>query len=190
MQLKMFLEHPEKKPIPFENEHIVEGDRYQHAQAKKFYNLIDEEMRGSLVSSNIVINFTHDIVCEDKVVEIKYIDPKRPVEDWFFKSSLLQCAVYKALLNKAGGHLETATFRVNMGHEKKYTMVDYNTPYLLYFGDDKYKVQTFDDTAITDFIINKACASLDWTEAKEFDVKFKHKEYEILSPYFTVQKII
>lgn len=189
MQLKMFMEHPEKKPIPFENVNILEGNKYQHAQAKKFINIIDEEMRGSLVTTNITINFTHDVVCEDKIIEIKYIDQKRPLEDWFLKSSLLQCAVYKALLDESGGHLETATFRVNMGYEKKYTTL-LDVPYLLYFGNDKYKINTLDNKTITNFIINKACASLDWTEAKEFDTKFKHKEFETLSPYFTVQKIL
>ena len=189
MQLKMFMEHPEKRPIPFENQNIVMGDKYQHELARQFTNVIDEEMRGSLVTGNFVINFTHDIVCDDKLVEIKYVDPTRTLEDWYLKSSLLQCAVYKALTNKCGGHLETATFRVNMGHTKQYATVPYDIPYILYFGDDKYKIMTNNDDAITDFITYKACASLDWTEAKEFDAAHKHREYEILSPYFSTIKL-
>ena len=188
-QLKMFMEHPEKKPIPFENQNIVMGDKYQHELARNFTNIIDEEMRGSLVTANLVINFTHDIVCDDKIIEIKYVDPARELEDWYLKSSLLQCAIYKALTNKCGGHLETATFRVNMGHEKQYATVPHDMPYILYFGNDKYKIITNNDDAITDFIINKAYASLDWTEAKNFDARYKHKEYEHLSPCFNVIKL-
>ena len=189
MQLKMFMEHPEKKPTPFENPNIVMGDKYQHELARNFTNVIDEEMRGSLVTANLTINFTHDIVCDDKIVEIKYVDPARELEDWYLKSSLLQCAIYKALTNKCGGHLETATFRVNMGHEKQYATVQHDIPYILYFGNDKYKIMTNNDDAITDFIINKAYASLDWTEAKNFDARYKHKEYETLSPYFSAIKL-
>ena len=189
MQLKMFQEHPEKKPIPFENPNIIAGDKYQHKLARNFTNVIDEEMRGSLVTTNLTINFTHDIVCDDKIVEIKYVDSNRGVEDWYLKSSLLQCAVYKALTNKCGGHLETATFRVNMGHERQRATVPYDIPYLLYFGDEKYKIITHNDDAIVDFIVNKAYASLDWTLAKDFDTKHKHKEFDILSPYFAAQRI-
>lgn len=189
MQLKLFMEHPEKKPIPFENKNIVMGNKYQHAQAKLFNNIIDEEMRGCLQTTNIIINFTHDIVCEDKIVEIKFVDDTRPVEDWYLNSSILQCAVYKALNNISGGQLETATFRTNMGFPKKYTTITNDIPYLLYFGNDKYKIQTLDDNAIVNFIINKAYASLDWTNAKEFDNKFKHKEFQTLLPYFNIQKL-
>ena len=189
MQIKMFMEHPEKRPIPFENPNVIMGDKYQHDLAKKFTNIVDEEMRGSLVTTNLTIMFTHDIVCEDKIVEIKYVDPARELEDWYLKSSLLQCAIYKALTNKCGGHLETATFRVNMGHEKQYATVPYDIPYLLYFGNDKYKIMTNNDDALTDFILNKAYASLDWTEAKQFDARYKHKEYELLSPCFNAIKL-
>jgi hypothetical protein len=189
MQLKMFLEHPEKKPIPFENPNIVMGDKYQHELARKLTNVIDEEMRGSLTCAGVTINFTHDIVCEDKIVEIKYVDPARPAEDWYLKSSLLQCAVYKALSNKSGGHLETASFRVNLGYPKQYTRVPNDIPYILYFGDDKYRILTTNDDAIVKFIIDKACASLDWTLAKQFDAMYKHMEFQALHPHFNVVKI-
>lgn len=118
MQIKMFIEHPECRPVQTNNPNVVKGDQYQHSLARTIPDIIGEEMRGTYQTGNITIMFSNDVLCKNRIIEIKYVDNSRPVEDWYLKSSLAQCAVYKALLDESGGQLVTASFRVNEGHEK------------------------------------------------------------------------
>lgn len=187
MQLKMFAEHPDMRPKPNFNTEF--GETFQHQIATTVKGLIGEEMRGSYIQDNICINFSNDIVCNDSVIEVKSILDNKTVEDWYFNSAITQCAVYKALLEKCGGKLITATFFAELGHPVIETIVKPDTNYLLRFGEDTYKIETTNNEKIIDFIIEKAKATLTWTDAKIFDYQYKHLEYDTLKKYFTYEKI-
>lgn len=185
MQIKMFAEHPEKRPTP--TPQVYEGESYQHQVAKTMADVIGEEMKGTLMKENICINFSNDIVCKDKIVEVKSVNGE--VENWYLESSLLQCAVYNSLLKMTDGKLKTAKFFSDLGNPIIETTVNGNIKYFLKFGDDVYMVDIKDAKSIVDFILKKAKASLTWDSARAFDTIYKRKEFETLKPFFEYVKI-
>ena len=180
MQIRMFDLHPEKRPISTINTET--GVTYQHQIALTTDNVIGEELRGTYINENICINFSNDIVCNDKIIEVKSVN--REIEDWYFNSSVLQCAFYKSLLLKSNKQLITAKFYSDLGNPIIKTTVDDNIKYILYFGEKKYNIIVVNPDSIIEFFINKAKATFDWDSAKEFDSKYKFKEYETLKDYF------
>ena len=180
MQIRMFDLHPEKRPVPTMN--TESGVTHQHQVALNTDDVIGEELRGTYINGNICINFSNDIVCKDKIIEVKSVN--REVEDWYFNSCVLQCALYKSLLLKSNKQLITAKFYSDLGNPIVKTTVDDNIKYILYFGEKKYNIIVVNPDSIIEFFINKAKASFDWDSAKEFDLNYKFKEYETLKNYF------
>lgn len=180
MQIRMFDLHPEKRPVPTINTEI--GVTHQHQIALNTNNVIGEELRGTYINENICINFSNDIVCKDKIIEVKSVN--REVEDWYFNSCVLQCALYKSLLLKSNKQLITAKFYSDLGNPIVKTTVDDNIKYILYFGEKKYNIIVVNPDLIIEFFVNKAKATFDWDLAKEFDLNYKFKEYETLKNYF------
>ena len=129
-----------------------------------------------------LIKFSNDIVTKNSIIECKSVN--REVEDWYFESSLLQCAVYSALLRKTDGKLVTAKFFADMGNPIVETKVKPNIDYKLRFGDTLYCVEVNDEDKIVDFIIKKAKHCNTWDEAKIFDAQYKQKEFETLKDFF------
>jgi hypothetical protein len=187
MQIKMFAEHPEKKPLP--SQMVAYGEKFQKAVADTIPNIVGEEMRGSYVNMahGITINFSNDIVCEDKIIEVKSV--KYPVEDWYLNSSLLQCAFYKSMIALGARHFETASFYVNLGHERKYVDVSQAVRYILIFGEEKYEVFVSSPHDVVWFFEHKALCSTDWSIAKAWDAKYKHREFECLNQYISYKTI-
>lgn len=185
MQIKMFTEHPELRPKP--NINVNEGVSFQHQIALNTENVIGEEMRGTYNEDNIWINFSNDIVCENQIIEVKSI--RETPEQWYFEACVLQCAMYKALLEKSNKKLVTATFYAEMGNPVVETSVSKNVDYYLQFGNDRYLINVKNPDKIVDFYVKKAKASMDWATAKEFDNQYKHKEYIELSNFFNFVKI-
>ena len=178
MQLKLFSEYPELRPKP--NSNMEYGQTYQHKVALWVEGLIGEEMRGTYIQDDICINFSNDIVCNDRIIEVKSISEDRPTEEWYFNSSILQCAIYKSLIEKSDGKLKTATFFTELGNPSIETVVKNDIDYILLFGTTPYKINVTDSDKIVDFIIEKAKSTLTWEDAKIFDTHFKHMEYETL----------
>lgn len=185
MQIKMFAEHPEKRPTP--TPQVYEGESYQHQVAKTMADVIGEEMKGTLMKENICINFSNDIVCKDKIVEVKSVNGE--AENWYLESSLLQCAVYNSLLKMTDGKLKTAKFFSDKGNPIVETVVDDGIKYFLKFGNDIYLINVKDAGSIVRFILEKAKASMSWDSAKLFDAAYKRKEFETLKPFFDYVKI-
>ena len=79
MQIRMFDLHPEKRHIPTMN--TESGVTHQHQVALNTDDVIGEELRGTYINGNICINFSNDIVCKDKIIEVKSVN--REVEDWY-----------------------------------------------------------------------------------------------------------
>lgn len=183
MQIKMFNEHPEKRPQP--SEMVNYGEKFQNAVADTIPNIIGQEMRGTFrdFSKDVAIDFSNDIVCKNKIIEVKSVS--HPFQDWYFNSSLLQCAFYKSMIMLGANNLETASFYTQLGNEKIYTKVDNGIRYVLIFGEDKYEIMVHDASYIVNFFIDKSFACRDWTTAKEFDLANKHREFELLNKYFS-----
>ena len=185
MQIRFFNENPDKRPKP--NVNTIFGESFQHKVAETTKEVIGEEMRGTYIKDNICINFSNDIVTKNSIIECKSIN--REVEEWYFESSLVQCAVYSSLLQKTNGDLVTSKFFSDMGNPIIKTTVDKNIDYLLRFGENTYKVTVNDADKIVDFMLKKAKATYTYNEEKTFDLCYKQKEYETLKQYFNYNRI-
>ena len=187
MQIKMFLEKPELKPKPNVNQ--WQGVDYQHEIALTIKDIIGEEMGGCFEYDEVKIYISNDIVTKDKIIEVKYLDEDRVVEEWYLNSCLLQCAVYKALTVECENKLRTSLFHINNGNSAQNCIIDNDFEYLLYFGKDKYKIDVHNSKKIIEFIRTKAKHCLTWENARFFDNQYKRKEYDILKDCFTFNKI-
>lgn len=187
MQIKMFRERPELKPQPTENQ--KKGNEFQSQIAKRFSNVIGEEMGGCLQHENMLIYFSNDIICQDKIIEVKSVDKNREFSDWYLQSSFLQCAIYKTLTHYCKNFLKTASFHVKNGNKYMECCMSDSTPFLLYMGENIYQIHVLNYEPILKFILNKAKSTLNWDDAKSFDTKYKQKEYQTLKNYFTVNKL-
>ncbi len=190
MQLKFFLEHPDKKPSITQNQ--IQGVNHQYNIAKQIPNLIGEEMGNFVDFSDYRIYFTNDVITKDSIIEIKNIDKKREIEDWYFKSCIMQCAIYATLSKYTNYQFSTAKFFVNLGNELKtfqYPYLNKDMQYLLYFGDERYKIQISNYNKIFEWIKLKVLSLSDWNSAKEFDNIYKRKEFDYLYHFFKIQRI-
>lgn len=186
MQIKMFLEKPELKPKP--NFHQMNGVNYQHEIAQQTDGVIGEEMGNCFEFDEVRIYFSNDIIMKDKIIEVKHIDYDRVVEEWYLNYSLLQCAVYKTLVEECNNQLKTSSFHINNGNPMKNCVVDKDFEYLLYFGKDIYRINIINKDKILHFIKEKAKHCLSWDDARYFDNQYKRKEYELLKDCFKVKK--
>lgn len=188
MQIKLFRDHPEKKPQP--SAMVAYGEKFQKAVADTIPNIIGEEMRGKYVNNHfgITINFSNDIVCADKIIEVKSVTGK--YEPWYLQSSILQCAFYKSMIILGAKHLETASFYVNLGNRRVETDVKQRSlRYILIFGEEKYEIFVNNPYQIVGFFENKAIHCTDWNSAKKWDEMYKHCEYETLKQYIKYEII-
>ncbi len=181
----MFTEHPERKPQP--SQMVYYGEKFQRAVSDTIPNIIGEEMRGIYTNGGLSIYFSNDIVCSDKIIEVKSVVGNTP--DWYFQSSLIQCAFYKSMIMQGFNRLETASFYVNIGYERKAIIVPSYIDYILVFGEEKYKIEVYNPNGIINFFLRKAMSCTDWSLAKNFDFVNKHREYEILKDFFRYKMI-
>jgi hypothetical protein len=190
MQIKFFLEHPEKKPTVKQNQ--IQGINYQYNISKKIPNLIGEEMGNFIDILDYRVYFTNDAITEESIIEIKNIDKNREIQDWYFKNSLIQCAIYATLSKYVNYQFNTAKFFVNLGNEFKtfkYPYSNIDMPYFLYFGENKFKINISDYKKIFEWFKMKVFSLSDWALAKEFDNKFNRKEFEYLKQFFNIEEI-
>ena len=151
-----------------------------------------EEFRTSLEDPNpesdIVVFATHDVVCPDKIIEVKTTE--FGAEQWYLESSLLQTAFYKSLIMTSNGDMFTPKFRIKEGYKKEYRKVDTSIPYHLQFGDDEYDVEVKDPYEIISYFLYKAKISLgSYDECRAYDAVHKFKHFEDLKHCFDYKKI-
>jgi hypothetical protein len=145
------------------------------------------EKRGvvQLKEDNLLF-FCIDMIKDNKFIEIKMVD-ERPVEEWYLLSSINQSAFYASLL-KDVKTLDTPKFRKKEGFKQEIIFVPDEFNFELWFGKDKYLVQPNDK--LKDHYLNKAdiihksILTKSFDEVREFDLKYKHKEFEIFKPVY------
>lgn len=185
-QMKFLLDNPSKRQMPTQSMH--NGCEFQNSICKKIPNVIGQELGGTVKIGNNFISFSNDIVCNDKIIEVKNILGE--TSDWYLKNSLLQCAAYKTLVNCLNGELRTAKFYEKLGNKSIYTQIDCNIPYYLLFGNQYYIIYNVKYDMFLRFFELKINSILKtYAECKNFDSKFKHNEFELLKPYFNFKLI-
>lgn len=187
MQLKMFMQKPELRPKPNINQ--FNGVNYQKELAKTIPNIIGEELGNYIEIDNIRIYFSNDIVCNDKIIEVKSIDENKIVEDWYFNSCILQSAIYKTLTHYCNYKLRTSKFHVNNGNPLIECTLKNNVPFLLFFGKEQYEINVLNYEVFLRYLIKKAKSVLNWDDAKFFDLKYKGNEFNLLKQYIQIIKL-
>ena len=147
-----------------------------------------EEFRTSRTDDNIVVFACHDIVCPDKLIEVKSIEFGS--EQWYLESSLVQTAYYKSLVMTSDGSMFTPKFRIKEGFKREYKSVSPNIAYHLQFGEDDYVIEVQNPIKIINYFLEKAKATLgDYEDARVYDKLHKFKHFEELKDLFTYEKI-
>lgn len=189
MQIKMFDEHPELKKKP--SELMLKGSEYQESIARflgdKLFGL--EIGKCYETEDKDRIYLSNDIITNDnRIIEVKYLKDDIPVEEWFFNSSILQCAIYFSFLDE-GDVMTTSKFYQDEGHDKQIYVVKNDIKYFLLFGTSLYEIKLLDPSNIREYILRKAHMCHTWDDARMWDNEHKHMEYKELSNCFTYSKV-
>ena len=163
------------------------GVEYEHKVA--------EENKGSCMEmvtvynrEDITIFACHDIVCDDKIIEVKTTEFGH--ERWYFESSLVQVAFYKSLLMTSNGDLFTPKFRIREGYNKDYKKAKPDIEYHLRFGDEEYKIDVIHPESIIQYFLNKAKVTmLEYDDCRKYDKAHKFRHYSDLCQYFVSERI-
>lgn len=182
-QLCFLRANPAKRTV---TEQQLSGNQaHQNVVKSKFI-----EMCGCVKHGHESFYFSWDEVQRNKdrgvlkFIEHKMVTGDAP--DWYLKQSVLQVALYAALTVKTR-YFNTATFFLNSNKDTKKRTLDvnlYSRSFYLKFGSSQYRIRLKNSEALREFLYNKAKASLNYTDAQEFDNEWKHKEFDKLMNYF------
>ena len=141
-----------------------------------------------------------------RLIEHKFLDNLGPIPDWFLQQSIIQVALYGALASQIN-EMKTAKFHVDQGNDfYAYSLRNTTLENLLVFTmSNQATGEEIDPTAtvktkvykikpsqeVLDFYTIKAecVASKSYSKAKEFDLKYKWKEWELLNEYIDYRTI-
>lgn len=158
------------------------------------------------------VYFSVDAVGKKTLFEVKSLKLNEGEEfpQWYLESSILQCVVYKSLINNLcspsynvhgavgeirstdndGILLKTAKFRLDEGYECEQVSVDPTWGYTLLFGDNlAYNIKVDNEDMIISFIKMKIDALANYTTARAFDQEYKRREFNVLREFFTYEEI-
>jgi len=129
------------------------------------------------------IYFTFDEVKIEKeiatLIEHKMVSSNSA--DWYFTSSLIQAATYKALFLESQRTLHTARFyRLKTGKEEFLDLTKTPVVMLLHFGPRVFKISLTNKQKLLQWFYQKIDAARTWNKAVEFDKIYKHKEWSYL----------
>lgn len=175
-------------------EWMLRGVNYQHSVVEEHIKQggkVYEEMAGTCAVADAYVDFSIDMIHDGTFIEIKSVSDPNDYAQWYLNQSILQCVLYKTLLlNMADKVLQTASFRIDESHPKEVINVDVTQPYRLIFGDvGVFEVDVTNPAKVFDFFTKKVKALDGYDSAKEFDLIYKHKEFDTLKGCFTYTKI-
>lgn len=180
-QLKYRSENSVEKPA---TQGMQDGERFQTSVAERIKSLgieISQEKRGMFSEEDIRIFFCVDIITDNAFIEVKSVRDENDVPLWYLESSILQVALYKSLIMQGNiNELVTPKFLLDKGEKFEKISVDTDLRYLLVFGDRMFNVVTPDSGRIVDFYLSKIESLESWESAKEWDERFKFREFEFL----------
>lgn len=195
-QIVYFRETGKEKPV---SQNMLLGMEFQDRIIKResVDNDVISEMRGCYDYKGNFVFFCIDMIKNGGFYEIKSVTDENGNDtldypQWYFNSSILQCAIYKSLLlNMNGDTLVTPKFKVDAGIEETTINVDKNSPYYLIFGNvGTFNVEVNNPNGLIQFVNDKIDALKNYTTARAFDAIYKHKEFDLLSPYFSYNKVL
>ena len=164
----------------------VKGNKY--AEKITLKEEASAEKRGILNLGEDLLFFCIDLVKDNLFVEIKMVENENNYEDWYLYSSIMQSTFYASLLTKVKS-LDTPKFRKKEGFKQEHISVPKDFIFELWFGD-KQKYTILPNEEVLNHYLNKAnliksCIdSADFDKCRDFDSKYKFKEFSIYKPQF------
>lgn len=183
MQICYLLHHPSKvNKDDIKTDWMMEGEKFQATIFESLGKGYESEMGGCYTTSNgDKIYFSHDIVSTDgeKIIEVK----KEGNDFYYFRNSLLQCAIYDVLTRFSSPFVRKSAFcRTSANDVTIRLKKSYN--YYLQFGKCRYNVKLTNPYPLLQFIEEKTKACRSYDSAHAFDANWKGREYELLSGCF------
>lgn len=146
-----------------------------------------QEKRGIIQKDDFIIFFCIDIVKNKNIfIEVKMVEDEH-YEKWYLESSIVQSCLYATLLDEVK-YLDTPKFRKKEGFKQEVIEVPSKKVFQLWFGNEVYEVKP--NRKVMVHYMQKAQAIVDSLSKKsfdicrEFDAKYKHKEFQILTPKY------
>lgn len=183
MQICYLRKNKEMTPDPTPEQIAGAEEQKRKVQSKLV------EMRGTYAFANnfgqkILIHYAFDEIIPNDTsclfVEHKNIPPGSTIELWYRNGAILQTAVYQAFAKcNEDKHLETAQFFINQGYSK--LEFELENRYLrseLHLGDVVYSVTAVNFEELVNFYVRKAINTLNYDDAKQWDWKYKRKEFD------------
>ena len=161
------------------------GDKHAEEVVKK--EEASSEKRGVVELDDSLVFFCVDMVKDNKYVEIKMVEDMEDYPDWYLHSSIMQATLYASLLQDVK-YLDTPKFRKKEGYKQEVILVAKNPIFELWFGEDKYEI--YPDSQVKEHYLNKAkliescIANMDYSTCREFDSRYKFKEFELFKPLY------
>jgi hypothetical protein len=164
----------------------IKGNKYADEVVKK--ESASQEKRGIINLGEDLLFFCIDLVKDNKFVEIKMIEDENNYENWYFYLSIIQSTFYCTLLTQVKT-LDTPKFRKKEGFKQEIITVPENFKFELWFGNNQ-KYQVFPNQLLMNHYLNKikvikeGIQNVNFDNCREFDAKFKFKEFSIFKPKY------
>lgn len=164
------------KPEKIVTQRMLRGDKYANKIVEEHEAL--SEKRGIYRIDNNIIFFSIDMVKKPLFVEIKMVEEGK--FKWFLEKSIIQSSFYTSMLHTIKT-LDTPQFLKDEGHDNVIIDIGDKIDYQLWFGKWKFKVET--NKEVLDFytlkakVIEEAFEYKYWEGVREFDRKYKNKEF-------------
>lgn len=164
----------------------IKGNKYAEKIVLK--EQASSEKRGILPLKEDLLFFCIDMVKGNLFVEIKMVDDENNYEDWYLNSSILQSTLYATLLTKVKT-LDTPKFRKKEGFKQEIIKIPKPNTFELWFGKNK-RIEVYKNKEVFEFYVRKMeiirnCVDrIDFEPCREFDLKYKFKEFSILKPKY------
>jgi len=145
------------------------------------------EKRGIVPIGDNLLFFCIDMVRDNLFVEIKMVEDEDSTEDWYLTSSIVQSTFYASLLEKVKT-LDTPKFRKKEGFKQEIMAVPDDFRFELWFGNQHFEIKP-NDKILNHYmdkanLVYKSIPDKDFDACRLFDLKYKHKEFDIFRPYF------
>lgn len=184
-----FLNKNPQKANNIPSERMLIGNEFQNYLGEVIFKNCYKEMGGHVILHHELIYFSNDFVEKHGryCVELKYSDSQKPPL-WFVQNSLLQAAIYKACSEECR-LLQTAQFALKQGEERHSVSLNRDLRYFLVMNSTVFEITQTDNKRLLEFIKDKIVAIQSLENARIFDARYKHREFDLLSDSFSYEII-
>jgi len=180
---------------------ITDGISFGESYQKKISSMIPDtysEMVGVYVKDmfekKLSMFFANDIVGNGFILEVKSTMPDIQIPEWYFHQSILQSALYHALIKTNIKDLGICPLvSASYTNENNSVMLKESPLYFLLFNKEIYSIFFTNEHVIAEFVkfyrTKALYVSEGWESAKHWNINYNRKEWEIFKDYIVVDKV-